>query len=131
MKFKFERSFSAAHFYKQPAWSLEKNQQEFGKCFTEFGHGHDYKLEITFESTAIEPNVGLIKNLIENLIEKLDHQHLNFTIEEFRTQIPTTENIALYIQKKLKHDLKAQNVSSQIRSLRLQETPEIWVELWD
>lgn len=121
---KYRQHFSAAHFYHQPAWSADRNQTEFGKCFTEYGHGHDYVCEIEFSNDD-----GSAEKAFRQVVESLDHQHLNFVIPEFKTLIPTTENLALYIQRQILLTLQKKKAESQLVSLRLFETPDIWVEL--
>lgn len=123
MIYKIHRSFSSAHFYHQPQWDETRNRQEFGLCYTKHGHGHDYRLEIELETE----NLNKVTSLIDAIVQRLDHQHLNFEIPEFKTKIPTTENLALYLQKELKESLSAQDFT--FIKLKLLETPEIWVEL--
>lgn len=125
MIFKVRKSFSCAHFYKQPQWSEDRNRSEFGKCFTDYGHGHDYTLEIEFECS--DPQSAL--PTIGEIVEKLDHQHLNFVIPEFSRKIPTTENLALYIFDETLKKWNSLNPAPRLKNLRLFETPEIWVEL--
>jgi 6-pyruvoyltetrahydropterin/6-carboxytetrahydropterin synthase len=142
------RSFSCAHFYHQPLWSEEKNRETFGKCFTEYGHGHDYRLEVTFSTSHFHLDDSSIKSfeqvltkILNPVIEKLDHQHLNFVIPEFMTpkdsttasQIPTTENLALYVRAQISEQLQihTKNTKGEITllQLRLFERPDLWVEL--
>lgn len=103
----FEIRFSCAHFYHQRKWSREKNQSTFGKCFTEYGHGHDYRLRAEFQAPL---DTAPVQEALQSLREELDHQHLNFTIPEFRDQIPTTENLLLFcldrLQRKLGRETK-------------------------
>ena len=40
-------TFSASHYYRNPAWTEEKNRQVFGACANPNGHGHNYTLEVT------------------------------------------------------------------------------------
>ncbi|MES3038418.1 MAG: 6-carboxytetrahydropterin synthase [Bdellovibrionota bacterium] len=115
----FKLTFSSAHFYAQPKWSAEKNLQEFGKCFTPMGHGHNYVLEIDCEA-----NAEAIKAQAKKVVETLDHQHLNFVIPEFKDVVPTTENIAIYISKKIKEPLPAATFT-----LRLFEMDNLWTEI--
>ena len=100
-------SFSSAHFYRNEAFSRKENQQNFGRCDTPFGHGHNYRIEVGF---LINPKLNPIKLQKLNLVLKksvfkftdiLDHQHLNFVIPEFKKTIPTTENILIYFEKKI------------------------------
>ncbi|MBC7372002.1 MAG: 6-carboxytetrahydropterin synthase [Bdellovibrionaceae bacterium] len=115
--------FSAAHLYHQPKWGKKQNQEKFGKCFTEFGHGHNYRVEAAFTE-----NAGPLEDLEQALrlvVGLLDHQHLNFVIPEFKTAIPTTENIALFCLEKL----KMASPSGEVVSLRLYEMDDLWVEV--
>lgn len=115
--------FSSAHFYAQPAWDAERNAREFGRCYTPHGHGHNYRVEATYEQPEA-PLASLAENL--NAVTRiLDHEHLNFVIPEFKTTIPTTENIALYLWKKLLE----KNPISRLVHLRLYEMDDLWVEV--
>lgn len=125
MIYKFQRTFSSAHFYKQAQWTLEKNQQEFGKCFTEFGHGHDYVLEIEIRGS----NSIALTTCVQRVLDQLDHQHLNFVIPEFKDKVPTTENISLFLKSEIQKEFQKASLQAEILSLKLSENSEIWVEL--
>lgn len=121
--------FSAAHLYHQPLWSAEKNRQVFGACFSAYGHGHNYTLEATF-SGPIDPVSGLVVNLTEVervlrlVVDPLEHKHLNFEVEFFKTHIPTTENIALYCFEQIQKHSLGESIS--LVRVRLYETEDIW-----
>lgn len=121
-----ESNFSAAHFYSQPKWSTDKNKKLFGKCFSKYGHGHNYKLCVSFE---LKPSEIFLKSELQKTLcsvtDRLDHHHLNLMIKEFKTQIPTTENIALYFQEKLKKLIP----SVKIIKIQLFETEDLWTEI--
>lgn len=123
----FKAHFSAAHFYHQPAWSTQKNQETFGKCFTEYGHGHDYTLEVSLDCD--KEQVREIHQVILSEAARLDHQHLNFVIPEFKIKIPTTENVAQYLAEKISSGLQNKKTEAQIIRLRLFESPQVWVEM--
>jgi len=127
MTMTLQSTFSSAHLYHQPAWSEEKNREAFGRCFTEHGHGHNYRLEVNFYVTASEWEIKKDEyfTLIFGLTDRLDHQHLNFDIAEFRDVIPTTENMALYFLNELKKSVS----ESAIHSLRLYELDNLWTEI--
>jgi len=148
MTLTLRRHFSCAHFYHQPLWDEKKNRETFGKCFTEYGHGHDYQLEVTFSSSAFhldESSLSSFKQtlarILDPLIEKIDHQHLNFMIPEFMTpknstaasKIPTTENLALCLREQILAALTNNSQSTKaeitLQQLRLFERPDLWVEL--
>src|ERR1700684_1063329 len=99
--------FSAAHFYFNPAWSEEENRRVFGKCANRQGHGHNYTLEVT---VAGEPDtvsgfvvdLKQLKDILEReVISVYDHRHLNFEVPEFASTVPTAENIAIAIWRRL------------------------------
>lgn len=115
--------FSAAHLYHQPAWSEAENKACFGKCFTEHGHGHNYRFEVGFTEPKA-PREELSK-AVKATTDLLDHQHLNFVIPEFKETIPTTENIAIYLLKKLQE----RSPSEQISYIKLFEMNDLWVEI--
>lgn len=119
--------FSAAHFYSQPGWDENKNKQIFGRCYTPYGHGHNYVLEVGFTTTA--QNYLADKNayqiILNELTARLDHEHLNFVIPEFKDKNPTTENIALYFLDKLKNKVS----ESDISFIRLYEMDNLWTEI--
>jgi 6-pyruvoyltetrahydropterin/6-carboxytetrahydropterin synthase len=99
--------FSAAHFYWNPAWSEEENLRVFGKCANREGHGHNYTLEVTVAG-EIDPVSGFVVDLkqLKDIMEQevvsvYDHRHLNHEVAEFATTIPTTENIAIAIWRRL------------------------------
>jgi 6-pyruvoyltetrahydropterin/6-carboxytetrahydropterin synthase len=127
MTMTLKSSFSSAHLYHQPAWSEEQNKATFGRCFTEHGHGHNYTLELSFfvDQEKWQTKKDEYLALLFNLTDKLDHQHLNFDIAEFKKEIPTTENIALYFLNELKKTVS----EKEIQSVRLYELDNLWTEI--
>lgn len=99
--------FSSAHYYYNDAWSPDENERTFGKCANRNGHGHNYTLEVTIAG-EIDPVSGFVvdlkalKDVIEReVIQVYDHRHLNLEVPEFRSAIPTTENMAVAIWNRL------------------------------
>ena len=99
--------FSAAHYYWKDDFSPEENVRVFGKCANRNGHGHNYTLEVTVAG-EIDPVTGFVVDLkqLKDVLERevvgvYDHRHLNLEVPEFRTTIPTTENIAIAIWRRL------------------------------
>lgn len=124
--------FSAAHRYWRPEWSPERNREVFGPCSNPHGHGHDYRLEVTVRG-EVDPETGFCFNLAEldrilreEVVEPLDHQHLNHTVEAFREggRIPTTENLLLYIRDRLGTRVG----EGRLVKMRLYEAEGLWVE---
>ena len=120
----FEVSFSSAHFYNQAQWDEKKNKETFGACYDPHGHGHDYRLVAGFEWTE-KSDPSTVENKIHEIIKPLDHHHLNHAIAEFKTKVPTTENIAHYLAKKISEILP----SPRLRKLSLYETADLWAEV--
>lgn len=118
--------FSSAHFYAQPAWSEEKNRAEFGRCYTPYGHGHNYRARATFRTAdSPSPTSEDLARALAQAVRPLDHEHLNFVIPEFKTLVPTTENIALWIWRRL----QASPHGGRLERLRVFETEDLWVEI--
>jgi 6-pyruvoyltetrahydropterin/6-carboxytetrahydropterin synthase len=99
--------FAASHYYWNDAWSKEENERAFGKCANRNGHGHNYTLEVTVAG-EIDPKTGFVVDLKElkdvmerEVVSVYDHRHLNLEVPEFRTAMPTTENIAIAVWKRL------------------------------
>jgi 6-pyruvoyltetrahydropterin/6-carboxytetrahydropterin synthase len=99
--------FSASHFYWNDAWPEEENIRRFGKCANRNGHGHNYTLEVTVAG-EIDVVSGFVVDLKElkdvmarEVVSIYDHRHLNLEVPEFKSAIPTTENIAIAVWKRL------------------------------
>src|SRR5580692_589339 len=95
--------FSAAHFYHNPNFSPEENLRLFGKCNNPHGHGHNYTLEVTIAGEP-DPTTGMVLDLKElkeilqtEVIDRMDHRHLNYEVPELAGQIPTFLWIALRV----------------------------------
>jgi 6-pyruvoyltetrahydropterin/6-carboxytetrahydropterin synthase len=93
--------FSSAHRLHSSQLTNEENQQIFGKCNNQHGHGHNYVLEVTVKGET-DPITGMIINLAEldqvvdqMVLQKCDHKHLNLDTEEFRELNPTAEVMAM------------------------------------
>jgi 6-pyruvoyltetrahydropterin/6-carboxytetrahydropterin synthase len=124
--------FSASHFYHNPKFSPEENQRIFGKCNNPHGHGHNYVVEVTVagevdERTGFVIDLKWLKDLVNReVIDPLDHRHLNKEIPEFREQIPTTENLAISIWKRLDGKLNG----AKLHRVRLYETDDLFVDVY-
>jgi 6-pyruvoyltetrahydropterin/6-carboxytetrahydropterin synthase len=93
--------FSSAHFYHQPTWTEEKNKHEFGLCYSQFGHGHNYKVLVTVQFFDELSKKEELKFKVRQVCDQFEHKHMNFELPEFKSLIPTTENIAAVFEKKL------------------------------
>ena len=126
-------AFAAAHRYFRPEWSPEKNASLFGKCANEHGHGHSYECHVTVSGSP-DPKTSMVMNLAEldavlrdEVVEPLDHRHLNHDVPDFAfgQQIPTAEAIAIYIWKRIAPRLP-EGIS--LDCVRVQEDPNLFAE---
>ena len=99
--------FSASHRLYSDELSEAENRAIFGKCANRQGHGHNYTLEVTVAG-SVDPTSGFVVDLkqLKDILERevvsvYDHRHLNYEVAEFATTIPTTENIAIAIWRRL------------------------------
>src|SRR5436305_14766133 len=104
--------FSASHYYHNPEFTPEENQRIFGKCNNPHGHGHNYTLEVTVKG-EVDGQSGFVVDLKQlkevmsrEVLDALDHRHLNKEVPEFAKQIPTSENLAIAIWNRLRPKLK-------------------------
>lgn len=130
-------TFSASHFYWNEEWTVEKNEQVFGRCARRNGHGHNYTLEVTVAGepdpvTGFVVDLKWLKDVMEReVLDAYDHRHLNMEVAEFAKVIPTTENIAIAAWTRLAGVI-GQGVNgtavAQLSRVRVYETPEIFAE---
>ena len=99
--------FAASHRLHSPHFSAEENQRLYGKCNNPYGHGHNYFVEVTVTG-PVDPATGMIANLGEldpfvarEVIEPFDQRYLNEEVAEFQACVPTTENVAREIYRRL------------------------------
>lgn len=97
---------SAAHRLYCAGYTEERNREVYGKCANPHGHGHNYVVEITVAG-PVDAVTGMVCDLgaldqfaAENLIAPFDGMNLN-TLEPFRTEVPTTENFARFIYRRM------------------------------
>lgn len=124
--------FSASHICRNPQLSDEENVRLYGAGANAQGHGHNYLLEVTLAGTP-DPVTGMIYDLkdlkevmMREVIDPMDHRHLNFEIPPFDTVIPTTENLAIEIWRRLEPQFKG--APARLHAVRLYETEDIFVE---
>ncbi|MGH9521526.1 MAG: 6-carboxytetrahydropterin synthase [Terriglobales bacterium] len=124
--------FSAAHYYHNPEFSAEENQRIFGKCNNRNGHGHNYTLEVTVKG-KVDPRSGFVIDLKQlkeamarEVVDAMDHRHLNLEVPEFRDRIPTTENLAIAIWERLRTKLSV----AQLHRVRVYEMPDLFVDFY-
>lgn len=122
--------FSSAHRLHNTNLSDEENKNIFGKCNNPNGHGHNYTLEVIVAG-EIDPKTGYVVDLkqlkdiiIENVIRKVDHKHLNHDVDFLKGINPTTENFAVKIWAQLVDKIPA----GKLHSIKLYETENNYIE---
>jgi 6-pyruvoyltetrahydropterin/6-carboxytetrahydropterin synthase len=115
--------FSASHRLHSPELSEEENERIYGKCNNPYGHGHNYAVEVTVTG-PVDMQTGTIANLGEldpfverEVVEAFDQKYLNEEVPEFRASVPTTENVAREIYRRLETFPGA-----RLERIRIQET---------
>lgn len=95
---------SASHRLHAEDLSVEENQAVFGKCNNPHGHGHNYRIEVTF-SGSVDPVTGMIADLgaldrfaQTHLLDRFDVNNLN-TLPEFAACVPTSENFSVEVYR--------------------------------
>ena len=106
-------TFSAAHRYRRPDWSDEKNLEVFGSCSRPSYHGHNYACEVTVAG-KIDPETGFVVDLgvldtilREEITDRFDHRNINSDVPEFADGklIPSGENLARFIYERVRERL--------------------------
>jgi 6-pyruvoyltetrahydropterin/6-carboxytetrahydropterin synthase len=120
--------FSSSHFCRNPGFDDERNYEVYGVAANPHGHGHNFIAEVTLSGDP-DPVTGMVMDLKElkdvlnrEIVEPFDHRFLNHEVPPFDRVIPTTENIAVEIWRRLAP------VITGLHSIRLYETPEFYVD---
>ena len=100
-------SFSASHRLWSEQLTEEENLALYEKCANPNGHGHNYVLEVTVRGMP-DARTGMVLNLTElkdvmntEVIDWVDHKHLNYDVPWLRGNIPTTEVLVMKFWERL------------------------------
>jgi 6-pyruvoyltetrahydropterin/6-carboxytetrahydropterin synthase len=122
--------FSASHRLFNPNFSDIKNDEIFDKCNNFFGHGHNYLLEVTVAGTP-DPQTGYVidlkklKRILKNeIIDKVDHKHLNHDVDCLKGIIPTAENLVITFWNLIYDKI----TDGKLYKIRLYESDSSYVE---
>jgi 6-pyruvoyltetrahydropterin/6-carboxytetrahydropterin synthase len=117
-------TFSAAHRLWSNQLSEKENYDIYGKCANPYGHGHNYVLEVTVRG-AIDTRTGMVMNLTtmrdiinEQVVDHVDHKHLNYDVAWLEGIIPTAEMLAIKFWERLVHHFPP----GLLYEVKLQET---------
>jgi 6-pyruvoyltetrahydropterin/6-carboxytetrahydropterin synthase len=118
-------TFSAAHRLHSVHLTAEENQAIYGKCNHPHSHGHNYRVTVTVKGplekhTDMVINLRDLKIMLGEVLEVLDHRHLDIDIEYFKGRPSTAENVAIYIWEQLEEKLI--NYSCRLAEVKVDET---------
>ena len=125
----------AAHVLANPTLSDAENDEIFGKCSNENGHGHNYGFEITITGPVDETTGQILPPerldaLFEAAIgERYGYRMLN-ECEAFDSLVPTTENFAKVVYDDLAPVIASEGKCELVR-VRLTETQRNLFEYGD
>lgn len=118
--------FAAAHRYRRPEWSDERNREVFGLCARPNYHGHTYTCAVTIEG-PVDPVTGMVADLAvldrvleAEVVERFDHRNINLDVPEFAEGrlVPTGENLARFILDRVQGAL---GEGIRVRAVRVDE----------
>lgn len=124
--------FSASHMCRNTELSEEENRALYGLAANPRGHGHNYVVEVSLEGEA-DPVTGMVLDLKElkevlnrEIVAPYDHRFLNYEAPPFDRIVPTAENLAREIWRRLQPQVEGTN--RRLHSVRVYETPDFFVD---
>ena len=124
--------FSASHTCYNPVLSEAENDALYGLEANPHGHGHNYRLEVTLEGephpvTGMVVDLKVVKSILEEaVLDPMDHRHLNLEVPPFDTVVPTAENLAVELWRRLAP--RFAEGPARLRNVRLFETEDLFVD---
>jgi|SRR6185312_12075214 len=121
--------FFASHRLHSRALSDEENRETYGKCNNPWGHGHNYEVEVTVRG-KVDPRTGraidlaVLDALAEaEILAPFRYRNLNQELAAFREVVPTTENLGLEVDRRLREAwTKAFADGPSLEKVRIWET---------
>jgi 6-pyruvoyltetrahydropterin/6-carboxytetrahydropterin synthase len=127
--------FAASHRLHAASLSETENVELYGKCNNPFGHGHNYVLHVTVAGevdnrTGRVVDIGTLDRYVqERLLDALDHCDMNNDLADFQSVVPTTENLAVAIERRLRDGWNGMFGQASLHRLVIEETPRNTFEL--
>lgn len=125
--------FAAAHRYRRPEWSEERNLEVFGACARSPWHGHTYTCDVSVAG-PVDAMTGFVVDLraldeilLREVMTRFDHRTINTDVPEFAEGllVPSCENLAAFIADRVQAALGAH---AQVTRVWLSESPTLWAE---
>ena len=122
--------FAASHRLHAPQLSDEENRELYGKCNNPYGHGHNYVLEVRARGPVDESGIAVDTVRLDRMVDEqvlipFGHRNLNLDVNSFQGQVPTSENLAVEICRRLKENWPAAFPGEwpKLEGVRIAETP--------
>jgi 6-pyruvoyltetrahydropterin/6-carboxytetrahydropterin synthase len=103
--------FASAHRLHREDWSEEKNTKVFGDCANPNWHGHNYELIVSVAG-PVDPDTGFVMDLKrlkdvirDRVVVDVDHRNLNTEVRWLEGIIPSTENLAVAVWRRIAPEL--------------------------
>jgi 6-pyruvoyltetrahydropterin/6-carboxytetrahydropterin synthase len=124
--------FSASHRCANGGLSDQENRALYGEEANPRGHGHNYMVEVTLDG-APDPVTGMVYDLKllkqvlnQEVVEPMDHRFLNHEVPPFDRVVPTTENLAAEIWRRLEPHFALG--PARLHQVRVYENEDLFVD---
>ncbi len=125
-------TFNAAHKLYREDWTVEKNEEVFGRCSNHNWHGHNFTIFVTVKGIP-SPETGFVMNLKDlsdiikaEVIEPLDHKNLNLDVPFLKGMLASTENVVIQVWDRIKTSIA--QAGGELVKIKLVETENNYVE---
>jgi 6-pyruvoyltetrahydropterin/6-carboxytetrahydropterin synthase len=124
--------FSASHACLRSDWTEKRNREVYGDAANPRGHGHNYAIEVTLSGepdaiTGMIVDLKEVKEILDREVVRVyDHRFLNHEVAPFDRVVPTAENIARDVWRRLAPSF-AQG-PARLANVRLYETEDLFVD---
>jgi len=115
-----------------PRLGEAENLAVYGDEANPRGHGHNYTLEVTLEGDA-DPITGMVIDLKEvkgileaEIVQPMDHRHLNYEVPPFDQVVPTAENLAIEIWRRL--EPRFATTPARLQNVRIHEGEDLYID---
>jgi 6-pyruvoyltetrahydropterin/6-carboxytetrahydropterin synthase len=130
-------AFPASHRLHSPQLADDENRRVYGKCNNPYGHGHNYLLDVSARgpadsATGIAVNLEALDDLVrQEILQPFGHKNLNTDTDAFQRVVPTSENLAVEICRRLKRRWSAvfPGAWPKLEKIRIAETERNIFEL--
>ncbi len=129
--------FSASHRLHSASMTEQENAELYGKCNNPFGHGHNYVLEVAVRG-PVDSESGRVISIGEldtyvhrEIISHFDHKDMNSDVPDFADLVPTSENLSVVVEKRLRRQWSDSFRTATLDAVRVQETKRNLFELRD